>query len=65
MTCYLSRLCNVPVPTESVKAKKIIFVGLLKSIDEKSRIRIRNSVYGSKDPDSSHNVTDQEHCLTQ
>ncbi len=27
-----------------------------------SRIRIRNPVYGSKDPDLSQNVTDPEHC---
>jgi hypothetical protein len=42
---------NVPVPTESNMQNKLekkeIFVGT----DEKNRIRIHKSVYGSKDPD--------------
>jgi hypothetical protein len=33
----------------------------LKATDEKIRIRIRNPLCGSKDLDSSHNVTDPEH----
>ncbi len=35
-----------------------------KTTDEKNmiQIRIRNPVYGSKDPDPSENVTEPEHC---
>jgi hypothetical protein len=33
------------------KKKEHFFLGILKVNDEKSRIRIRNPVYGSKDPD--------------
>ncbi len=33
-----------------IRIKKIFFVCILKVTDEKSRIRIRNLVYGSKDP---------------
>ncbi len=33
----------------------------MKASDEKFRIRIRNPVYGPKDPDPSQNVTDPEH----
>jgi hypothetical protein len=40
-----------------------VFVGILKVTDEKSRIRIRNQVYGSKDNAPYQNVTDLEHCL--
>jgi hypothetical protein len=42
--------------------KNLFFVVILKANDEK--IRIRNPVYGSKDPDLDppHNVTDPEHC---
>jgi hypothetical protein len=31
---------------------------ILKAVDEKGMIRIRKTVYGSKDPDPSHDVTD-------
>jgi hypothetical protein len=36
-----------------------------KATDEYTRIRsrIRNPVYGSKDPDPFQNVTDPEHCV--
>ncbi len=43
--------------------KKRIFVSILKVTDEKTRIRIRNQVYGSKDPDPYQNATDPEHCI--
>jgi hypothetical protein len=39
-----------------------IFWGILRATDEKSRIRIRNPVYGSKYPSTSQNITDPEHC---
>ncbi len=39
--------------------KNLFFVGVLRAIDEKSRIR--DPVYGSKDPDPFQNVTDPEH----
>jgi hypothetical protein len=44
-------------------SKKLIFFGILKATDEKSRIqiRIRSPVYGYKDPDPYKNVTDPEH----
>ncbi len=32
-------------------------------LENSSRIRIRNPVYGSKDPDPKKNVMDSEHCL--
>ncbi len=35
----------------------------MKAIDEKSWIRIRNPVFGSKDPNPSQNVTEPEHCM--
>ncbi len=43
--------------------KNLIFVGIFKVTDEKSRIRISNQVYGSKDldPGPYQNVTDPEH----
>jgi hypothetical protein len=43
------------------KSKKIIFVDSLKATDDKSRIRIHNSVQGSKDPDPYQYVTDPKH----
>ncbi len=47
------------------KQKKLIFVGILKANAKKrrsrSRILIRNPVYGSKDPDLYENVTNPEH----
>jgi hypothetical protein len=47
----------INVPTVRKKQKKKLF-GFLKTTDEKSRIRsrIRNPVYGSKDPSPSQNV---------
>ncbi len=52
MTFYLWRLMWMFLQHEQLKA-----------IDEKRMIwiRVRKSVYGSKDPDLSHNVTDSEH----
>jgi hypothetical protein len=47
----------INVPSESKKEKNTLFiVDILKAADEKSRIRIRNSVYGSTDPDQYKNV---------
>ncbi len=45
--------------------KNLLFVGILKVTDKKSRIRILNQVYGSKDPepDTYKNVTDPEHWI--
>jgi hypothetical protein len=37
--------------------KNLIFVSILKITEKMSRIRIRNLVYGSKNPDPSQNVT--------
>ncbi len=65
---FLSLRNDVNVPTGSKKHKNLekngIFVVILKSTDEKRRNRIRNPVYGAKDPDPdpSQNVTDPEHC---
>jgi hypothetical protein len=44
------------------KNKKTFFAGILKTTDEKIRIRIRNKVYGSKEPDPDQNITDPDHC---
>ncbi len=65
---------NVPTVQEAISKKnlkQIFFVFTLKVIDENSRILIRNwirimvrkQVYGSKNPDPYHNVTDPEHWL--
>jgi hypothetical protein len=43
------------------KLRKNALFGILKNTVKKSRIRIRNPVYGSKGPDSFPNVTDPEH----
>ncbi len=45
--------------------RNLIYVAILEAIDEKNRIRsrIRNPLYGSKDPDQSQNVMDQEHWI--
>ncbi len=56
--CNYSKNCN----KQKKMGKNLFFVGNLKAIDEKSRIRIRNPLYGSKDPSPSENVTDPEHC---
>ncbi len=45
----------------SNRIKKLILLSSWKATDEKSRIRIRKSVHGSKDPDPSQNVTDLKH----
>ncbi len=50
-----------PNPQHWKYAKKLIFVGTLKVTTKKRRIRIRNPVYRSKDPDPFQNVTDPEH----
>ncbi len=51
---------NLPV------VNKLMFCWHLKShLTEKRRIRIRNPVYGSKDPDPPRNVTDPEHCFAE
>jgi hypothetical protein len=44
---------------KKLREKKLIFVGVLKGNAEKSRMR--NPVYGSKDPDPYKNVTAPEH----
>jgi hypothetical protein len=66
MRHLLSLKTDVNVPAQSNKNKIYIkkFVCILKVNDEKSRIRFRNLVYGSKDPypDPYQNVTDSEHC---
>ncbi len=47
---------NVPAGSTGNKQKKsatkLFFVCITKATDEKTRIRIRNPVYGSKGPDS-------------
>jgi hypothetical protein len=50
-----------------MREKNLFFVGISKVIDEKnrSRIRICNQVYGSKDPDPYQNGIDLEHCCFQ
>ncbi len=46
--------------------RKLIFCWYLESLSAKNRrIRIRNSVYGSKDPDPCQNVRDPEHCFSE
>jgi hypothetical protein len=44
-------------------SKKIFSVGICKTTDEKSMIRIRKSDYKSADPYSYPNVTDPQHWL--
>jgi hypothetical protein len=46
---YLQYLCNKQ--QKKTLKKKYIFFGILKATEEKSRIRIRNPVYGSEDLD--------------
>jgi hypothetical protein len=41
----------------NIGKKNLFFVGISKAADKKSMIRIRNPVYGSKDPDPSHHVS--------
>ncbi len=55
---------NVPTVRNKLKTleKPLFFVGILKATAKKRRIRIRNLVYGSQDPDPYQNVTDPEHC---
>jgi hypothetical protein len=56
---FLSLKTAINVPSESKKQKNTFFVvDILEAADEKSRIRIRirNSVYGSTDPDRYKNV---------
>jgi|688.fasta_scaffold319826_1 hypothetical protein len=47
---------------QNLGKKQFFLLALLKTTDEKSRIRFLNPVYGSKVPDPSQNVTDPEHC---
>jgi hypothetical protein len=49
MTFYLWRLVQM-LHSVCNRQKKTYFVGILKATDEKSRIRIRKPVHGSKDP---------------
>jgi hypothetical protein len=42
----------------NIGKKNLFFVGISKAADKKSIIRIRNPVYGSKDPDPYQNITD-------
>jgi hypothetical protein len=62
---FYIRQTDVNVPTERNKQKtkkeNLFFVGILKTTDKKRRFRIRNTVYGYKDPDPYENVTDPEH----
>jgi hypothetical protein len=53
----VSTVCN-----KQKTLKNLFLVGIFKATDEKSRIKIRNPVYGSKDPDPSKKVTDPEPC---
>jgi hypothetical protein len=60
---FLSLNTAINAPSVSKKQKNtLFFVDILKAADEKSRsriwirIRIRNSVYGSTDPDQDKNV---------
>ncbi len=64
LTFYLQNRCKCIYGTKLANKlrKNLFLVGILKATDEKSRIRIRNPVYGFKDPDPSQNVTDPEHC---
>jgi hypothetical protein len=43
--------------------RNAFFVGILESAAKKSRILIRNPVYGFKNPDPYQNVTDPENWL--
>ncbi len=62
--CFLNGLLSVKndvnVPSKSYKQ---FFVGILKVTDERGRIRIRFSKYGSEDPDADpyQTVPDPEH----
>ncbi len=59
----LSLKTDVNVPTVyKKKAKKLRNCINMKATDEKSRMQNCNPVYGTKDPDPFHNVTDPEHC---
>jgi hypothetical protein len=65
----LSLKTDVNAPTVSKKQKnlekkKLIFVGIFKAAGQKSRIRIRNPVYGPKDmdPDLYQNGPDSGRC---
>jgi hypothetical protein len=41
--------------------KNLVFVGILKVNDENSRIRIRDRIHGSADPDPHQNVMVPQH----
>jgi hypothetical protein len=43
--------------------RNAFFVGILEAAAKKSRILIRNPVYGFKDPDPYQNFTDPENWL--
>ncbi len=50
--CFVTNV-NVPkVSNKPKKRRKNWFFAILKATEEKSRIRIRNPVYGSEDPDA-------------
>jgi hypothetical protein len=55
--------------SSNVKGKKLrktlFFVDILRAIEEKNRIRIRNPVYRSKNPDPYQNVKYQQHWLLE
>ncbi len=58
---------NVSTVRNKLKSieKTLFFVGILKATAKKRKIRIRNPVDGSEDPDPYQNVTDPEHCLIE
>ncbi len=63
LTCYLWRRMSMYLQKViSIKLFKqtYFFVSIWKATDKNSRIRIRNLVYGSKDPDPFQNVTDPQ-----
>ncbi len=57
---------DVNVPSESNKQNNLednlLFVGILKVTEEKSRIRIRNPVIRIRGSELHQNVTDPEYC---
>jgi hypothetical protein len=62
----LSLRTDVNVFTVNNRQKSQFFVGILKETAKSCMIRslIRNTVYGSKDPDPYQYVIDPEHCPT-
>ncbi len=65
---FLSLMNNVNVPSISNRQKylekKLLFVGILKVTDEKSRIPDPDPEVTGTDPDLYQNVTDPQHWKT-